>query len=188
MFRAALLINRCAARISERTLRDFEQIFRLRPIGLALRPAPASLREGIPALLRRGLWTLIARSVSILDSCDFGQEVLKDCRTRTHRIQWTYQCQRQRQTSSRTHLSSRGIHGREGKFASGFWSDEEGLRLRSCENGMSRHLRLCSILTLALALLTCARVAFLLRELLEDFGLQSFVTVSGAKACQSMHL
>ncbi len=169
-------MNRRASRISERTLRDFEQT------------APASLREGIPALLRRGLWTLIARSVSILDSCDFGQEVLKDCRTRTHRIQWTYQCQRQRQTSSRTHLSSRGIHGREGKFASGFWSDEEGLRLRSCENGMSRHLRLCSILTLALALLTCARVAFLLRELLEDFGLQSFVTVSGAKACQSMHL
>ena len=42
-FREALLINRCASRISERTLRDFEQT------------APASLREGIPALLRRGL-------------------------------------------------------------------------------------------------------------------------------------
>ncbi len=41
--REALLINRCASRISERTLRDFEQT------------DPASLREGIPALLRRGL-------------------------------------------------------------------------------------------------------------------------------------
>ncbi len=44
-FREALNINRCASRISERTLRDFEQT------------APASLREGIPALLRRGLGT-----------------------------------------------------------------------------------------------------------------------------------
>ena len=56
-FREALIMNRCASRISERTLQDFEQT------------APASLREDSPRLLRRGLWRLIARSVSILDCC-----------------------------------------------------------------------------------------------------------------------